>query len=432
MSQPLQLVPFRRNSQALLPAFDKAVALLLPLCLVIDWLNGLTRFYSGADYAISAGYKALLLALLLAAVALQRPRWVFSGSAVLLLMLLGPSFMWPAQSWRWVFADTMLAVKALAPLLLLAYLYLLTRRNMRLASKILQHTLWLSTAVLLLNALLGLAGLGGSAYQPLDGVAQAFLGIKGFFSSTNELSAVLLVLSAALLAISWPISVLYYSLISLGALALALLLLTKTGIFGCSILIILVPLLHQPKTFWLRHRAVWLTGLAVVVLLIILLIFNGKALLQLLGIFDKLQFVYQQRGVTGILLSSRDYYAGRIWQLVQTEYPWWQQLLGVGQGEVALQLKKYFAELDWFDLFIFHGLTGFAVWLVTFALFFRICWQRRQLALARQLMLLNSLLLLVSAMAGHVLTSGMLWPVWALVHLMLLKPAKGSVNERPV
>ena len=432
MSQPLQLVPFWRNNHALLAAFDAAVAWLLPLCLVVDWLNGLTRFYSGADYAISAIFKALLLVLLYSAVALQRPRWAIAGSAVLLLMLIGPALMWPQLGWRWVVADSMLAAKALSPLLLLAYLYLLSQRNIALAAKLLKHTLWLSTAVLLFNALTGLAGFGGSAYQPLDGVAQSFLGVKGFFSSTNELSAVLLVLTAALLAMSWPLSVLYYGIVSFGALALALLLLTKTGILGCAVLILFVPLLHQPVTFWQRHRPVWLTGLAAALLLLMLLIINGKALLQLLGIFDKLQFVYQQRGITGIVLSSRDYYAGRIWQLLQSEYPWWQQLLGVGQGEIALQLKKYFAELDWFDLFVFHGVAGVAVWLGTFGVFFTLCWQQRHLALARQLLLLNGLLLLVSALAGHVLTSGMLWPVWALVHLMLLLPAKGSVNERPV
>ena len=58
---------------------------------------------------------------------------------------------------------------------------------------------------------------------------------------------------------------------------------------------------------------------------------------------DKLNFVYQQRGISGILLSSRDYYAGRIWQSTAEHYSDWQRLLGVGQGGVALYLQKYFA-----------------------------------------------------------------------------------------
>ena len=127
--------------------------------------------------------------------------------------------------------------------------------------------------------------------------------------------------------------------------------------------------------------------------MLLAVLFNGESLLKLLGIYDKLNFVYQQRGISGILLSSRDYYAGRIWQTTAEHYTDWQRMLGVGQGGVALYLKKYFAELDWFDLLVFHGLAGVLAFVLCFAVFFRSSWKHRASGAGRSLLLLNLLLL---------------------------------------
>ena len=328
-------------------------------------------------------------------------------------------------------ADVQLAVKALSPLLAFSYLTALAGRAPLSAGRLLQHTLALSAIVLLLNALAGVAGLGFTAYQPLDGVAQSFLGIKGFFYSTNELSAVLLVISAALLCLSWPQHNLAYVLCSITALLLALSLLTKTGLFGVMLLVLLVPLLLQPAQFWQQQKKLLLAFSALLLLALLLLLANAEALLKLLGIYDKLSFVYQQRGLSGILLSSRDYYAGQIWQSVSAHYPDWQRMLGVGQGSIALNLKKYFAELDWFDLLVFHGLAGVLALVLCFAVFFHRSWLQRCSGAGRSLLLLNLLLLLVSSVAGHILTSGMVWLLWALCNALLVQQHQArSKDER--
>lgn len=412
---------------------DKLLCLLIPWFLLVDCINGALLQLYGNSYALAPLYKLTLLLLMAYSIARLQPKWLLAILLALLLLLAGPALHWPQFTMRWMIADIQLAVKALSPLLALAYLLLLQQRQPQQAAKLLHHSLYISAAVLLVNAVAGLAGLGFSAYQPLEGVAQSFLGIKGFFYSTNELSAVLLVIACGLLALSWQQNKVLYILLSGAALGLALMLLTKTGLFGIVMLVALIPLLMQDAVFWQRQRRVIAMLAFMLLLLCIVLLLNGEYLLKLLGVFDKLSFVYQQRGISGIVLSSRDYYAGRIWQTAADNYPDWQRLAGVGQGAVALHLKKHFAELDWFDLLIFHGIAGLLTFVLVFVLFIRHSWQQRISGIGRSLLLLNLLLLLVSSLAGHVISSGMVWLPWALCNALLLHASNTrlwSVNER--
>lgn len=414
-------------------AADKLLCMLIPWFLLVDCINGALLQLSGSSYALSALYKLTLLLLMACSTWLCQPKYLLALLLALLLMLAGPALYWPQLAIRWVLADVQLVVKVLSPLLALLYLSGLVHRSAQLATRLLWRTLLISALVLLANALAGAAGWGFSAYQPLEGVAQSFLGIKGFFYSTNELSAVLLVISCSLLVLSWPQHKVVYALVSACALGLAVLLLTKTGLFGIVMLVVLVPLLLQPAAFWQQQRRTIAILAALSLLLLMLLLLNGQYLLQQLGIYDKLNFVYQQRGISGILLSSRDYYAGRIWQTAAENYTDWQRLAGVGQGGIALYLKKYFAELDWFDLLVFYGVAGLLSVVLVFALFIRHSWQLRNTGVGRSLLLLNLQLLLVSSLAGHVLTSGMVWLPWALANALLLRSTttkQGGADER--
>lgn len=416
-------------SPSMQPALDRLLCRLIPWFLLVDCLNGTLLQTLGSSYGLAAGYKLILLLLMALSLTWHQPRLLLALAVSWLALLPGPMLQWPVLPTRWALADMQLTLKLLSPLLALAYLYALAQRSSVLAARLLKHSLLLSSLVLLLNALAGIAGLGFTAYQPLDGVAQSFLGIKGFFYSTNELSAVLLVLTAALLCLSWQHK-LYYALVSGCALLLALSLLTKTGLFGVILLVLLVPLLLQQRQFWqAKRKLIGLLALAVA-LVLLLVILNGEALLKLLGIYDKLSFVYQQRGISGIMLSSRDYYAGRIWQLSSEQYSMLERLLGVGQGGVALYLKKYFAELDWFDLLVFYGIAGISLFGLVFAVFIRHSWRLRYTGIGRVLLLLNLLLLTVSSLAGHILTSGMLWLPWALCNALLLQLYQAEHDER--
>ncbi|MDP5036496.1 MAG: hypothetical protein NWQ42_10315, partial [Alishewanella sp.] len=209
--------------------------------------------------------------------------------------------------------------------------------------------------------------------------------------------------------------------LSLAALSIAALLLTKTGLFGVLLLVLLIPILLTPRAYFYAKRQ-WLLGLSAIILgLLMLLLWNLSSVLQWVGIYDKLQFAYQQRGIMGIILSSRDYYLQRNFTLVAERYPEWLQLFGVGQGGLRLHLKKYFIELDLFDLLLFYGLAGGLLFALSFWRVFGLsAGALKKASAAGPVLLLNSLLLLVALLAGHVLTSGMLWLPWALINAALL------------
>lgn len=409
---------FARQSKGL--SADKLLCWLVPWFLLVDSVNGALLQSLGTSYALAIGYKALLLALMLVSLSQTQPKALLLWAGAGLLLLIGPALSSWQQSSQWLMADVQLAVKILSPLLGFYYFLTLHKRQPALAQRLFYVTLAVSSVVLLLNMLLGISGLGFSAYQAMDNVQQSFLGVKGFFYSTNELSAFLLLLTASLLCITWPQSRFLYATVSLLAMAIALLLLTKTGLFGCLILVLLIPVLFMTKPFWQQKKSILLVIVLVLLLLLVLIVLNFAAIMHTLGIYNKLQFVYQQRGISGVLLSSRDFYASQIWASVQQHYASWQTWLGVGQGGSALQLKKYFAELDWFDLFVFYGVAGISVFIATFSVFMTYSIKHIQLASGRILLLLNIVLLAVSAMAGHVMTSGLLWLPWALANALLI------------
>jgi len=424
------------HSRLPLPAanlLDRTVLLLATLFVAIDWLNGLLRHLLPQPLPLSAPVKAVLLALLLWRGWQLCRRELQLPLLLMLLMLPGPLYIKWLTGHPYLVADLQLIAKAGA--MLLAFAYFSVQAQQR-GSDFLRWVDFLmlgAFALVLVNAALGLAGYGGTAYQPMDEVSQKFLGVKGFFISTNELSALLLVLSGWLFCRSWQLCRWAYPLLGMAAIFIAALLLTKTGLFGILLLLAGIPLLLLRGEQW-RAAKIYLLGiLGILLVLTVVLLLNWRQLLQVIGLYDKLMFAYEQRGLAGILLSSRDFYLQRNFTLVAEQYPHWLQLFGVGQGGVKLWLKKYFIELDFFDLLLFYGLAGAMLFALSFVRLFKALFSRlTQSPLVKPLLLLNVILFTVAMLAGHVLTSGMLWLPWALVNAAIFVDWPQRQSEQAV
>lgn len=408
------------HSRLPLPAasrLDRTVLRLATLFVAIDWLNGLLRHLLPQPLPLSAPVKAVLLALLLWRGWQLCRREVQLPLLLMLLMLPGPLYIKWLTGHPYLIADLQLIAKAGAMLLAFAYFSVQAQQRGEDFLRWVDFLMLGAFALLLVNAVLGLAGYGGTAYQPMDEVSQKFLGVKGFFISTNELSALLLVLSGWLFCRSWQLCRWAYPLLGMAAIFIAALLLTKTGLFGILLLLAGIPVLLLRGEQWRAAKIYLLVILGILLVLTVLLLLNWRQLLQAIGLYDKLIFAYEQRGLAGILLSSRDFYLQRNFTLVAEQYPHWLQLFGVGQGGVKLLLKKYFIELDFFDLLLFYGLAGAMLFALSFVRLFKALWSRlTQSPLVKPLLLLNLILFTVAMLAGHVLTSGMLWLPWALVN----------------
>lgn len=405
--------------QSPLQRLDLLLVLLIKLYLLADFANGYLLYQFGNSYGLSASYKTLLLLGMLLAIAQTMGRALALLPVLLLALLIGPAVSFWATGNRPGFAsDVGMMLKLVAPLIALWYARGLVQRNPELAKTTVHQLMWLSFGLIVLNLVLGRLGFGLSAYLPSDYFPNQQLGSKGFFKATNELSALLLVFSAYLLSYYWPRRKVVFALVAALALFCSATLLTKTGNAGVLLLIILIPLL-QARAMWLPQRRLLLMLLGGAVLLLLLVLVNLSALLAWLPLSQKLQMVLQQQGVLGLLLSNRDLFVMENWFFVERHFPLWQQLFGVGHTGLALYSSKPLSEIDPADLFIWFGLAGLAFFLLWFAFIIgqaRRCWRQQPVGVASGLLLLNLLLLLVSTMAGHVLTSGMLWIPWGLLN----------------
>lgn len=403
---------------AKLPLLDLVIILLAKWYLLIDATNGVVLSLSGLSLPLSALYKSGLLLLLISALLRDQVRGLIWLLAFGILLLAGPFYTLLYSGNTTGFAyDAGMVLKLLSPLLAALYFFQLAKTSPAQAKQALHQIILFSFIILVLNMLLGRLGFGFSAYLPNDYLPDLNLGTKGYFKATNELSALLLVLSGYLLATYWPGAKLKFGLVLACSLFAASSMLTKTGMAGVLLLATLIPL-FQEKDGWLKYRRqlIWLP--AMLLALLLLLWWQWPVLLDS-SVGQKLQLVYQQQGLLGVLLSSRDQYAMDNWALSALYFSDWQRLAGIGNTGLAMYSSKPLAEIDPMDLMLWFGVAGLGYFLLWFVLILRQSWSAYLAAprtVAAGVFVLNLVLLLVATMAGHVLTSGMLWIPWGMLN----------------
>lgn len=398
---------------------DKLILLLCSCYLLIDAGNGFLLNQFGRSFGLSVLYKVLMLLLMLASLSLRTGKAFLLFPGLFVLLLPGAFYSW-LQLGGSLAADLALILKLISPLIAFYYLLSLAQFDKDFTLNSLHRIFVVNYLIVLVNFILGALGYGYTSYLPQEHLAQVDLGSKGFFNAANELSVVLLVLSAWLLQYYWRQQKLIYFAVAVTSVWCASLMLTKTALLGSLILVLLIPLMSWLiRLNWTRLIAAALLLFAVVALVI----WQAPLLLSQLGLAEKLQHIYQQQGLMGVLLSSRDTYAIEIWQVVNFYYSDIHRLLGVGLIGVSEHLWKFWAESDPFDLYIFYGVAGlmFFSWIFIgfIAQNLRLC-RLFSSDLAATLVLLNLLLLMVSCIAGHVISSGMLWPVWGFINAAAL------------
>jgi hypothetical protein len=398
---------------------DLLILMLVKTYLLIDALQGFLQQQLALNLPLSAGYKSALMLLMLLSCGLTMGRRIALLPALLLLLLLGPVWSFfslghsPGLSY-----DIGMALKLVAPLLAAWYCYGLCQRDAALARQNLHQLMWIGFVIIVINLVLGRLGFGLSAYLPSDYFPDQLLGSKGFFKATNELSALLLVFSAYLFAWYWPRQKIIFAAVLGLSIFCSSTLLTKTGNAGVLLLAIFIPLL-QARAHWLPYRRLIQLALLVGVSVLLLLAWQLSAVLPYLPLSEKQQLVLAQQGAIGIVLSNRDLFVTENWFYVARYFPDWQQLIGVGNAGLALYSSKPLAEIDPADLFIWFGVAGLGWYALWFAGVIRLAlqaWRQAPQSVAAGVLLLNLLLLVVASMAGHVLTSGMLWIPWGMLN----------------
>ncbi len=398
---------------------DHAIIFMAKWYLLIDALNGFMLSQLGQGMPLSIAYKSTLLLLMLVSLLQQRQANLWFIPLSVLLLLLGPFYSLVQTGATAGFNyDVSMVLKLLSPVLAAMYFYHLSLRAPQYAWQALHQVLHLAFIIVFANLLIGQFGYGFTAYQPNDYLPDQNLGTKGFFKATNELSALLLVLSGYLFAYYWPRHKLKFVVALICCVFCGQALLTKTGLAGVLLLAMMIPFL-QSRVYWQGFSRMIKIVLAVCVVAGIVLLWQLPLLLEVLPLSEKLRFTYQQQGLIGLVLSSRDLFVIENWRLSELYFSDWHQLLGVGYTAMDLYSGKPLTEIDPADLTLWFGLPG----LLWFGWFFLgnlrmawLSWRIQPMGLAAGILAINAVLLLVASMAGHVLTSGMLWIPWGMLN----------------
>ena len=264
-------------------------------------------------------------------------------------------------------------------------------------------------AVLLANIVLGFFGVGFKQYH-------GAVGGTGFLYAGNEVSGMLLLLSAIGLQRLYARHPGFYLPALVILLVVGVLKATKVSMLGIALTGCVIPLIYELPRLR-RPRPALVGALVGGVALIAVAVLVLPSVFEAAGYLDRWRYWWVAHGGDPVrfLLSSRDLYLARAIDMIRVDGTWVHGLVGWGVGGYTeamarFSVKTNWPEMDLVDVFlIFGGIGWFALWAVHLG---AVAAGVRRLmtapSAARAVMLWTAVLVLgIGAIAGHVLMSGM-------------------------
>ena len=267
----------------------------------------------------------------------------------------------------------------------------------------------LNITFLCANIFSGLFGIGGHTYENR-------IGYKGFLYAVNEVSgfaAVLFSLFLYYIYISHQNSKKVYYLYSVLFLITALLFGTKTMLIIILVSVYYIPHIISPSNKEKRKKNKF-TKLIILVLSRVVVIYGGIFIVNEMGFLDRWTYFYQQGGIERVIFSGRDEY----WLNAKKEFfssTLYTQLLGLGKNQTV--------EMDQFDILLNFGYVGIVI---IYSFYFKLIIQAYQCKnkynISKLIFFVDTLLLGVSCIAGHILFSGLLGPFLGIINSLFNMP----------
>ena len=407
----------------------KIILSLLSVFLLIDSVNGFL-LNQGVDAKISVLYKSCVLSLLIVYLVKYKLSAVLLIVGMIFLLLIGESstiFLLESSGGYLAFVVQHIA-KLMTPVLLFLFLLDRAKRGQQLYVTVERVILW-NCFIFLSNIFAGLLGFGFSTYggTPDDGG----IGLKGFFYAGNEISTLLILFAGFYLARAYLVSKTLFIGLALFWISIGFLISTKTAMLSSLILVAIVPVVLEGKRLFL------LNNLASVIFISVLLVIFSQAFLLYEAfsetlIFDRLAFFYEKNGLFGLIFSGRDKFLESMWGQYDKSLSVFSLLFGKGVSFYAA-VTRYSVELDFVDMFFWHGIVGVTVILYIFVLLTSYAGKNcfnPDYPLAAVVLSLNLLLVVISNFSGHVFTSGMLGFLWPCVAIMAKYSASASTHVK--
>lgn len=399
-------------------AYFQLVFLLLAGCLAVDTLTGFMVSGMGLDLKLSALYKFFLLLVLLLLIACYSQRAIAVIFTLMMVLLIGPAIQLTNRLDASGFLfDFSYVIKILMPLIVFCYLAIMARKWPDLIQKYGKQALYLSFAILCFNLVAGALGYGFSSYGSEDN-PDSSIGVKGFFYAGNEVSGLFILLFGLALHRAWNASSKgWYFLLCPIVVISGALIATKAAILSGVLMTALIPLVNERKRLM---RLSWLkVSLSFpVVLAIGAIAYFIVPILEATGIWERIVWFYEKKGIIGIFLSGRNEYIITATAAFDQYADFWQHFFGIGTSGLTI-IARHAVEVEPADLYFWFGLPGLFYLFFIFGFFIYISYQATLDAnskFAPYALMVNLLLLLLACIAGHTLTSGMLGPLLGLMN----------------
>jgi hypothetical protein len=407
---------------------NKIIFILLSFILWIDALTGMIQFYGGFSIKLSLLFKLPLIFGMLMVVSLKN-RQVFSFILIAIACLfIGPGYRFLSNpKINFLVTDFSMAIKVVTPFITFYYCKVIASIFPNLLGKYGMRALWFNFYAVLFNLFIGVLGFGYPSYPSADGGPG--IGINGFYVAGNELSGCFVLLFGFVLHCCWNYKRFYFYPMAFLSVICAALIATKTAMFASLLLVFLIPIVNERKNVF-RLTKLKLKLFVPLLIASSLLIYFILDFIQALGLYDKITWILQEKGVLGLILSGRVEFSTQIINAFMAFATWFEYLFGIGTiGMSDYFFTKYAAEVDPVDLFVYFGVVGSLI-----AYFFLFIIMHPAFSMFKSdkffppiIVLVNIILVMLAFFSGHIMNSGMLGLLWGLFNsLVFIKPIENS------
>lgn len=377
-------------------AVDIIVLKYLKYCVLIDMVCGFLNLYSSVAFSLGQFIRFPILLIVFYRI-FTFHKFVYPKLFLLLLVLY--LFSWLTFNVSYfqetgTLSDLILAIKPVTIFIFYFYVYKMIKEG-KIVNCDVERIIDFNCKVVLVNQIVGLIGFGYLSY-----VNQ--IGVTGFYFAGNEYSILIVVLCAIklrfLLAKNKRLNYVIWSVLFIGiALSTAI----KTAILGVLILILFYPVVKNLK------KLVFIGGIT-----LLAVVFSWETIRSLnLAIIERLVWIYDNFGITTLIMSGRDYFLHDALRFFLEDYSFIHKFIGIGFFKLN-ELTKI-PEMDFFDVLLMQGVFGIVfVYLPFLFILMRPILKGifSRESDTRRVMIVCCLVVVISFIAGHVIFSASLAP----------------------
>lgn len=382
---------------------DKIIWVGCYIWLILDSINGYF-WNAGFQLPISQMIKSILLLFVSYKVLKNR---VIAISLSIVIIILNFNYI-SSAFYNYPFVGTIQHLsKLLLTILLFVYfkqciekwLYTCFEKRAKLVFKI-------GIIVLFVNVYMGLLGIGYHTYSTGE------YGYKGFFSSGNEMGGLVVTLIPVLLYWAYfSLTKKQYLLCTIASLLFGILLATKSVIIIVVFFCVYVPYAYSNNKK--RKRKIVISS--IILLICALYVVFKKLDRESTNFLIEFFYRYDKGGILYLLLSARNEFVLEQYDIF-IHSPFYQQLLGMGSKIGNIDT----VEMDYFDVFFYYGYIGlFIMIILTIMLFHIIKKNKINNKFTRVIKMSDTLMIIMAAVAGHILFSSTAGLYIALINSFL-------------